>query len=218
MLTEKDFKKLERKAVELYGDLELDIIKGIAERIANVGYANTVVYNSAIILQEMGFLYEDILTLVARYNEVNAIKIQEIFEEAGIKSIQRDDEIYLLAGLKPQEVSYSMQQLMQRRAKQTAFNLKALTGTTANTAQTQFIEALNKAFLETSTGAKSYSQSISDIVKNVSKRGAQIQYPSGYKLGIESATRMNVLTGINQMSSEMQLEHGREMRLGFIRG
>lgn len=53
MLTSQDFKIIEKQASELYGDLELEIIQEISERIANVGYANTVVYNDVAILEEM---------------------------------------------------------------------------------------------------------------------------------------------------------------------
>lgn len=211
MLTEKDFKIIERQAVGLYADLELSIIKEIAERIANVGYANTVVFNNAIILQEMGYLYDDIVEMVAKYNETNASMIREIFENAGIKSLNRDDEVYKLAGLSKTEISLSMKELMERRANQTAFNLKALTGTTASQTQIQFINSINTAYLEVSTGVKSYSQSITDIVKGISKKGAQVEYPSGYKLSIESATRMNILTGVNQMASRLQLDRGKEL-------
>ena len=38
MLTENDFKLIEKQASKLYGDLELEIIQEIAERISNVGY------------------------------------------------------------------------------------------------------------------------------------------------------------------------------------
>ena len=53
----------------VYNNLELDIIQEIAERIANVGYANTVVKNDIMIAQEMGMLYTDIIDLVAKYNK-----------------------------------------------------------------------------------------------------------------------------------------------------
>ena len=211
MLTETDFKLLERQASKLYGELELEIIQEIAERIANVGYMNTVAYNNAVILQEMGYLYDDIIKLVAKYNETSVSQIQSIFETAGVKSIKRDDLIYKLAGLKPNEISDSMKRLIERRADQTAYHLIRLTRTTASTGQTQFLEGINQAYLETSTGVKSYSQAITDVVKSISKNGAYVQYPSGARRSIESATRMNILTATNQMSGELQLERGREV-------
>jgi len=211
MLTENDFKMLERQAGQLYADLELEIIQEIAERIANVGYANTIAYNNAMILQEMGYLYEDIINKVAEYSEKNAEEIQKIFEDAGIKSIKKDDEIYKLAGLTPKKIGPELQAVMQRSAIDTQENLLRLTRTTASTGQTQFLEGINRAYLETSTGVKSYSQAITDVVKSISKVGAYVQYPSGAKRSIESATRMNILTSVGQMSGELQLARGREL-------
>ena len=93
MLTENDFKLIEKQASKLYGDLELEIIQEIAERIASVGYANTVVYNDAEILQEMGTLYEDVILMVAEHSEKSYSQIYSIFQEAGIKSLKYDDTI-----------------------------------------------------------------------------------------------------------------------------
>ena len=62
MLTSQDFKQIEKQASKLYNNLEIEIIEEIAERIANVGYANTVVHNDVVILEEMRFI-------VSRYNK-----------------------------------------------------------------------------------------------------------------------------------------------------
>ncbi len=101
MITSEQWERIEKQASKLYNELELEIIKEIAERIANVGYANTVVLNNIKIAQEMGILYQDIVSLVSKYNNVSADKIQKIFNEAGYKSITFDDVIYKEAGLNP---------------------------------------------------------------------------------------------------------------------
>ena len=211
MLTSRDFKKIEKQAAELYGDLELEIIQEIAERIANVGYANTVVYNNIAILQEMGVLYEDIIEMVAKYNVTSASQIKEIFETAGIASLKRDDTIYKLAGLNPKGLNKSMIQLLSATARKTNNNLTRLTMTTANTSQEQFLNAMNKAYLEVSTGVKSYSQSIIDTVKEISSQGAYVEYPTGQHRSIEAATRMNILTSVNQTTGKLQLMRAEEM-------
>lgn len=211
MLTPQDFKQLEKQASKLYGDLELEIIQEIAERIANVGYANTVAYNNAVILQEIGVLYEDVISMVAEHNETSASQIRDIFETAGVKSLKRDDSIYKMAGLNPKGLNTSMQQLLTATARNTQNNLSRLTNTTAVTSQTQFIEAMNKSYMEVSTGVKSYSQSIIDTVKSISKTGAYVEYPSGQHRSIEAATRMNILTSVNQMSGRLQLMRADEM-------
>ena len=92
MLSPSEWKQIEKQASKIYDDLELQIIQEIAERIANVGYANTVALNDVLIAQEMGVMYEDIIIMVAKYNNVSEEKILEIFETAGIKSLNA--EIY----------------------------------------------------------------------------------------------------------------------------
>jgi len=213
MLTENDFRLLEKEAVKLYGDLELEIIQEISERIANVGYANTVVYNNAVILQEMGVLYQDIISMVAKYNEKTKGEILKIFEDAGIKTISRDDMIYKEAGLNPVPLkrSRSLMQLMSAEAERTHYNLSNLVQTTAGTSQMHFIEAMNKSYMEVSTGVKSYSQAIVDTVKDISKNGAYVQYPSGQRRSIEVATRMNIITSVNQTCGKMQELRAQDM-------
>lgn len=211
MLTEKDFKLIEKEASQLYEQLELDIIQEIAERIASVGYANVVVYNDVAILEEMGILYEDVLQMVAEYNQMTLPEIQNIFNEAGIMSLKRDDSIYKMAGLNPKGLSPSMQQILSATARKTQSNLSNLTLTTAQTSQVQFLNAMNKAYMEVSTGTKSYSQAIVDSIKDVAKEGAYIQYPSGAKRSIEAATRANILTSVNQTSAKLQEMRAEEL-------
>lgn len=180
MLTPEQFEKIEKEARELYTNLELEIIQEISERIANVGYANTVALNNALLAQEMGYMYEELISLVAKHNNQTYKEIQRIFEEAGIQTLKFDDRIYKEAGLNPIPIqkSKSIVQLMEVTSLKTNNNLNNLTMTTANTTQMQFYNAMNKAYMEVSMGLKSYSQAIIDVVKDTSSEGALVQYPS----------------------------------------
>ena len=206
MLSEKDFAKIEKQANQLYANLELDIIEEIATRIANFGYANTVVINDIKIAQEMGVLYQDIVTLVAKYNNTSFEEVNRIFTEASETSLNYDDKIYKEAGIDPKPLSQSesIKQTMNATIERTAGNLQNLCMTTANTAQTQFYNAINSAYMFTSTGVKSYTQAILDEIKNISKQGAIIQYPSGARRSVESAVRTNIVTAINQNCGKLQ--------------
>ena len=88
MLTEQDFIRIESQANSIYNNLELQIIEEIATRIANFGYANTVVINDLRIAQEIGYLYEDIIKLVAEYNNTTIEEVNRIFYEAGEKKFE----------------------------------------------------------------------------------------------------------------------------------
>lgn len=206
MLTEQDFIKIEKQAIGIYQNLELQIIEEIATRIANYGYANTVVINDLKVAQEMGYLYEDIIKLVAEYNNTTVEEVNRIFYEAGEKSLKFDDNIYKKAGLNPVPLKQSenIKQMMNATINRTAGNLQNLCRTTANTAQTQFYNAINNAYMYTSTGVKSYTSAIIDEIKNLSKQGAVIEYPSGAKRSLESAVRTNIVTAVNQTCGKLQ--------------
>lgn len=213
MLTEQNFINIEKQANKIYADLELQIIEEIATRIANFGYANTVVINDMKIAQEMGFLYQDIIRLVAEYNDTTVEEVNKIFYEAGEKSLKFDNKIYKEAGLQPLPLqqSESIKQVMNAAIVRTAGNLQNLCMTTANTAQTQFYNAINMAYMEVSTGVKSYTQAIIDTISNISSQGAVIEYPSGVKRSLESAVRTNIVTAINQNCGKLQELRADEM-------
>ena len=213
MLTEQDFINIEKQASAIYENLELEIIEEIATRIARVGYANTVVINDLKIAQELGYLYEDIVKLVAEYNNTAIEEVNKIFYEAGEKSLKFDNKIYKEAGLQPLPLqqSESIKQVMNAAIVRTAGNLQNLCMTTANTAQTQFYNAINMAYMEVSTGVKSYTQAIIDTISNISSQGAVIEYPSGVKRSLESAVRTNIVTAINQNCGKLQELRADEM-------
>lgn len=213
MITPEQWDIIGKQANQIYSQLELEIIQEIAERIANVGYANTVVLNDVLIAQEIGVLYEHIVQLVAKYNNTSVNQIQEIFETAGVKSLEYDDKIYKLAGLEPKPLKQStgMWQLLAATAAKTHNNLNNLVMTTANTSQTQFYNAMNKAYMEVSSGVKSYSQAIIDTIKEISSQGAYIEYPSGQHRSIESAVRTNIVTSVNQTCGKLQEMRADEM-------
>ena len=213
MLTEQDFIRIEKQANSIYNNLELQIIEEIATRIANFGYANTVVINDLRIAQEMGYLYEDIVKLVAEYNNTTVEEVNKIFYEAGEKSLKFDDKIYKKAGLQPLPLqqSESIKQVMNATIVRTAGNLQNLCMTTANTAQTQFINAMNNAYMYVSTGVKSYTSAIIDEIRKLSNQGATIEYPSGAKRSLESAVRMNIITAVNQNCGKLQELRADEM-------
>ena len=213
MLTEQDFIKIEKQAIGIYQNLELQIIEEIATRIANYGYANTVVINDLRIAQEMGYLYEDIIKLVAEYNNTTIEEVNRIFYAAGEKSLKLDNKIYKEAGLQPLPLKQdeSIKQVMSATILRTSNNLQNLAMTTANTAQTQFINAMNNAYIYVSTGVKSYTSAIIDEIRNLSSQGAMIEYPSGARRSLESAVRMNIVTSVNQNCGKLQELRADEM-------
>lgn len=62
---------------------------------------------------------------------------------------------------------------------------------------------LDSALLQVQTGAISYNQAIASAVRQLADSGIKtVDYESGYKLSIDSAVRMCVMTGVNQLNQK----------------
>jgi len=150
--------KVERQALNIYGQLEVEIIKEIVDRINAVGYANAVVRNDVLIAQELGLLYTNVVQAVSKETNKSYDEIYKIFKEAGVTTIKNDDKIYKMAGLNPININQdkSMLDLLVASTYKTNGNLTNLTMTTATTSQEKFYNIINKAYMEVSTGVKSF--------------------------------------------------------------
>lgn len=63
--------------------------------------------------------------------------------------------------------------------------------------------ALDSALLQVQSGAISYNQAIGEAVRQLADSGLKtVSYESGYKLSIDSAVRMCVMTGVNQLNQK----------------
>lgn len=212
-LTELEWLQISKQAEGLYTKLELDLLERVAESIKKVGVSNSIVEQNVKILQEMGVLYEDIITLVAKFSGTTYEDIERILMEADIKTLNFDDKIYKKSGLTvmPLIKSPYLRKMVEVTARRCNLNLSNLTNTTAVTAQSQFYNAVNEIYLQVTSGAKSQNQATRDVLKNFSKEGIKIRYPSGREMSIESAIRMNIVTSISRSTGEIQKARAEEM-------
>lgn len=204
--------------------LHANIIKKIIERIMirlgrGEDYLLTATDKWQIeVLQESGYLLEDIQKEIARKTKKQLKEIQEAMEDAGVQALQWDDKIYQAAGLSPTPLRQSppLVRIMQRNYEATAGEWKNFTRTTANEAQRLFINQMDDAYNMVVSGAVSYTEAVRNIIDNVTEVGLKVSYPSGHKISIESATMMIVRTGISQCAAEVSLERMKEMEWDII--
>lgn len=170
------------------------------------------------VLQESGYLLEDIQKEIADKTKKQESELKSAFEEAGIKAIERDDTIYRTVGLSPTHLlqSPALLRIMERDYNSTLGEWQNLTRTTANEAQKLFINEVDNAYRMVSSGAVSYTKAVRDAVERVAKQGVKISYPSGREISIESATMTAVRTGVGQCAGAIAMKRMEEMDWDII--
>ena len=224
MLTPEYLYRITEGAEEISSQLHKNIIdKIIARMMARIGrgeeYLLTATDKWQIeILQEAGYLLEDIQKEIANKTKKQVQKIKEAMEEAGVTALQWDDKIYQAAGLSPMPLLQSpeLMRIMQRNYEVTAGEWKNFTRTTANEAQRFFINRMDNAYNMVISGAVSYTEAVRDVLKEVAETGLKVNYPSGYKMSIESAAMMILRTGISQATGDIAIERMKEMDWDII--
>lgn len=224
MLTPDYLYRITEGAEQIASELHANIIKRIIERMMirlgrGEDYLLTATDKWQIeVLQEAGYLLEDIRKELADKTKKQVKEIQEAMEDAGVQALQWDDKIYQAAGLSPVPLlqSPALMRIMQRNYEATSNTWKNMARTTANESQKLFIQKCDEAYNLVTSGAVSYSQSVRDAISDISNNGIRIKYPTGYEMSVESATMMIVRTGISQAAAEVSLERMREMDWDII--
>lgn len=211
-------------AEDIAEQLHTDIINRIIERIMiRLGRGENYILTATDkwniqVLQDAGYLLEDIQRDIAIRTKLQMEEIKEAMEEAGVKALDYDNRIYEAAGLSPKTLKKSpnLIRLMERNYKATLGEWKNFTRTTANAAQQTFLKAVDKAYTLTASGAVSYTQAVSEAIEEVASEGVVVKYPSGRTDTIEAATLRAVRTGIAQSTGEITLARMEEMAWDII--
>lgn len=203
--------------VEIYSQLETDILADMARRIARVGKVTESTKWQARVLAEAGALKKDVARITAKYDKLIQDEINAIYNDALIKSARADSRIFREAI--GQDVSAVNAQMMLASIQKTRSDLSRLTITTAYTTETQFIQQANNAYMQVVSGAFDYDSAMRNACNNLAERGiTAVQYRNGtpVTLQIENAVRMNILTGVNQTSAQMTLNNCEELGCDLV--
>ena len=211
-------------AEEIAENLHNDIIKKIIDRMMlRIGRGDDYLLTATDKwqienLQQAGYLLEDIQADIAKYTKLQQSEIAEAMEEAGVKALDYDDGIYRKVGLSPVPLTKSpeLMRLMQRNYDATLGEWMNFTRTTADSAQSLFVNELDRAFNLVSTGAMSYTEAVREVVNNIVSKGAEVVYSTGHSDTIETATLRALRTGISQASAQIQIARMDEMDVDLV--
>lgn len=224
MLSPEYLARIAEGSEEIASQLHTYIIRQIIDRMMiRIGRGDDYLLTSSDrwriqILQDAGYLLEDITAELSKITKRQEKEIKGAMEEAGVKALEYDHKIYEAAGLSPTPLTQSPQliRLMERNMDATMGEWKNYTRTTAEAAQRLFINECDSAYQLVSSGAVSYTQAVKEAVNNVVSGGVIVQYPSGHKDTIETATARAVRTGVAQATGDISIKRMEEMDWDII--
>lgn len=191
------------RIISLYQQMEEDILSAIVRRMLKMGYVSDATKHQIEVLQAAGLLYDDIIQLIADRTDASTAQVKALFEDAGVQTVAIDNDIYEAAGEIPVDIRQddSMKQVLEAGYKKTLGTMQNLVRTTANNAQTAFIQMCDRIYLQVASGAFSYQEAIRNALRALADTGAYITYPTGHTDRLDVAVRRCVLTGVSQTAA-----------------
>lgn len=224
MLSPEYLSKIAEGSEEIASQLHTYIIRQIIDRMMiRIGRGDDYLLASSDawriqVLQDSGYLLQDITAELAKYTKRQEKEIKVAMEEAGVKALEYDDKIYQAAGLSPMPLTQSpaLIRLMERNYSATLGEWRNYTQSAAQAAQRLFLNECDLAYNKVMSGAVSYSQAVREAVETAVSGGVYVDYPTGHRDTIETATARAVRTGIAQAAGDISIKRMEEMDWDII--
>lgn len=217
MLAPRYLEGLADELAEIYSRLEADVLSDIARRLAVLGKITEPSEWQAKMLAENGALRKSVQKTLARYSRRIAAEIERLCADALERS--RDADNRIIFGATGRKLTASSAQVLLATIQKTKSDLSRLTLTTAADSERLFVREANAAYMKTVSGAFSYSDAMKDAAVSLCKEGITVvRYENSrpVRRSIESAVRMNVITGVNQNAAEVTLNDCEELGCDLV--
>jgi hypothetical protein len=206
MLTPSYLENIPQKLIELYAEVEADIIADMCARLSKMDFIPSTEWQYKKLI-EMGYMHDYIVERLSAVSGVTKKEIEQLMTKSGIQALKADSVIYNKAGLNAPAINGSpaLQQVLQAGINNANGLFENLTRTTADTATRQFENILDRAWLQITSGAFDYNTAVRTAVKDLTNKGIKsIEYPSGHTDYLDVAVRRATVTGVNQTALKLQ--------------
>lgn len=197
----------------------IDSIINLFESEGEIKIIPSNVQRLKLLNERSGILVSDIEKEIRKRLPGVESKIREAFLKAGYeinedinKSVadmmESDKELKDFVSKAPrlEHLTESEKKLLGAAYKRTRGEIRNLTHTTAADLNQQFMKSCDAAWWKAIHGVDR-NTAIREAISEVSKYGTHVVYKGGRKMTVEAATRMCVITGINQANAEITLSH-----------
>ncbi len=217
MFNPSELERMPKKIESIFTDLELKIMQDIIRRIR----INEEITRSAdwqiYRLVQMGKHTEEIKKYIQATLQLTDKEINTLFEDAAQSGYVRDKKLYEATGKEfiPFQENQELQQTVQAIISQTKSAMENITQTTGfmveiggkmtiTPTSVYFQQTLDRVVMGVASGTFDYNSFLKEIIHEMTKSGLRtVDYASGWHNRIEVATRRAVMTGITQLTGQI---------------
>lgn len=224
MLNDKQFDELSKPLINLYSEMEQELLKLIASKFSiyeDEGIKGSLEWWIKK-LDEMGGLNSDAVKVIEKYSSKTETEILKMLEEVGYLSIDMPSlmDVYAKAGTLVNPKTVSIAKVIENSHKEVQETFRLIRTNAVEGAKQSYMTAINQVYLEVSSGIYDYDTALRKANHKMADNGitaATYVRDDGteVKYSIESVVRRDTVTAINQtankanehMASELNAKH-----------
>ena len=218
MLSPDYFTNKEDRLLELYRQLEDFILKDITRHLLSTGEMTATADRLIWKLKQMGESQAAIEQKLRKLTGLTRKELRSLLQDAVLTSWEDDTATLKQLGIKlsnPLE-NAAVIRVMDAEYKKSLGELERLTRTTMKQSQIDLINMLNETELRVASGVQSYSVAACEILDRYAGRGIYVDYPTGARLTLEAAVRLNVVTSMNQTAAQVTNQYIVEAKSEYV--
>lgn len=223
-----DFDKLIEPLIEIYQNIELDLIKHIASHFKlyePIGFKNSMEWYIKKV-EELGGLNQEAIEIISKQTQISKKKIIKMLKDAGISTVDLE-VVNKLNDIRDYKID--IDKLINSPPFINIFNnsykdidgifrmikTNALEGT-----KSAYMNVLNQAYIEVQSGVSDYNSAIRKALTNMANQGitvASYKQKSGKVIhyGIESCVRRDVLTAVVKCTNNASTQFAKDMKAEY---
>lgn len=222
-MTKLEFEKILIPLIEYIDDIEMDLIVNILDRIDNYdGVKGSLKWYTDKLL-ELKLLDKDNSKVFEK--DKNKLKriISQLAEDCGyrIDNLDKLNEYYDKGLLNKNPINLydniAINSLINETIKDTIDIMNLIQTKAIEGANKAYKDILNKAYIETASGTYTYTESIRRALDEFAKHGIKAaHYKNGTSLSIEAVVRRDVITRMNKLNGDVELEQARALDTNLV--
>lgn len=218
MLMPEYFNDKADRMIALYRQLEDYILDDTARRIILSGDLPPTADRLLWKLEQMGLHRDFILSKLAKITALTEEELQFILQDAVISNFAEEKEAYAEVGISLQNPleNARVREVMDAEYKKSMGELTRLTRSTMESSQSKLLELLDEVELRVASGVQSYNSAVIDVLDRYAGQGVMVSYPTGAKLTLEAAVRLNVVTSMNQTAGQISNAYAIEAEAPYV--
>lgn len=212
--------------INYYNQMELELIVDIAKRFATYDEIGGSLEWHLKKLDELGGLKESVVKIIAKYSGKAEKELSKMLKEAGFYNFDVDalndafekgvisvDPVKMLGS--PAIAATIEQSFIDTKQTYKLIQTKALEAT-----QQAYMDIINTAYLNTSSGFYDYQTSIKKAIQRMAAKGIEgATYNRGgtiVRYSIEGTVRRDTLTAVHQLANRVALQGCKEMGVDYV--